>query len=392
MSDEERKYLYSEIDKFDIKLPLIVNLYCVDYVDYDGLIGKLSLINILYDKLLSRKILIRNEYGMLGNILYKYRDKIDLGVLLYLLDKDVKNLNLDDYCDYDLDEIKLNLEYSDFPFVCLNADFDFMGFDDLSKNKKIVLNALVKEDIHFKDIADYYDNDREIVMIALEQDGLNLEYVSDELKKIREIVRKAINKNGLALKFASNCLRADKRIVLEAIRQNGESLQYSMVINDREIELEAIKINPLNLEFVNESLKNDKKVVMDAVKNNALAIEYASDELKKTREIVLSVVENDGYALQYVDKQFVKDKEIVSKAVKSNGYAINFVLDEYIDDIDFLWNLLISNEENTFSNLSNEHFYKLKLEFERKYGVNDVRYIKLIDNEELYNRRRKIYY
>ena len=291
MTEEERKYLYSEIDKFDIKLPLIVNLYCVDY---DGLIGKLSLINILYDKLLSRKILIRNEYGMLGNILYKYRDKIDLEILLYLLDKDIKNLNLDDYCDYDLDEIKLNLEYSDFPFVCLNTEIDFMGFDDLSKNKKIVLNALVKEDIHFKDIADYYDNDREIVMIALEQDGLNLEYVSDELKK--------------------------------------------------------------------------------------------------TREVVMTAIINDGYSLQYVDKQFIKDKTIVSEAVKSNGYAINFVLDEYIDDIDFLWNLLVSNENNTFSNLSNEHFYKLKLEIERKYGVNDVRYIKLIDNEELYNRRRKVYY
>ena len=200
MIEEVRKYLYQEIDKFELELPLIVNLFCLD--DNEKLIGKMSLINMLWDEVLSKKILIKNDYGVLGNLLYKYKDLLDSEMLLYLFDKDVENLYLNDWrVPINLEEIKLKLKYVDKPFNCLRVDYESNDFVDVSNNKKFLLEVVKIDGVALEYADDKLKSDKEIVMEAVINDGYSLQYADKKFIKDKEIVMNAVKSNGYAIKF-----------------------------------------------------------------------------------------------------------------------------------------------------------------------------------------------
>jgi len=224
MTSDERAYLYQEIDKFNLSLPLIINFY------YNDLTGRLSLINILYDKMLSRKILIRNEYGVLGNLLYKYRSILDSDILLYLLDRDIKTFKIEKLIKPKLEEIKLNLKFTDVPFICLNA------------------NSVKVKDKVFYNFLDNLKDNKNIVMEVIREDCYALEYAGDTAKLDRNIILEAITKDGFVLQYADKKFLKDKEIVIKAILSNGYAIKYVFYdfIDDIDFLWNLLLSNPRN--------------------------------------------------------------------------------------------------------------------------------------------------
>ena len=83
----------------------------------------------------------------------------------------------------------------------------------------------------------------------------------------------------------------------------------SMNLN-RELLIEAIRLDKRALNFANGSLKADRELVLEAVKNCGSAIEYASDTLRGERELVLEAVKNCGWALKYASDILKADQEL----------------------------------------------------------------------------------
>ena len=79
MNAKDKKILLKELRKYEGDEPVILNGN-----------GKIPLYNMLYFEKMMKKILIKNEYGVLGNLLYKYRNELDDEILinLFLADRD----------------------------------------------------------------------------------------------------------------------------------------------------------------------------------------------------------------------------------------------------------------------------------------------------------------
>ncbi|MBT6921765.1 MAG: DUF4116 domain-containing protein, partial [Candidatus Pacebacteria bacterium] len=73
---------------------------------------------------------------------------------------------------------------------------------------------------------------------------------------------------------------------LRYLNNKDPSLEY------KELVLEAVSKNGLELKYVSEELKADKEVVLEAVKNDADALAYASKEFKSDKEFILEAVKN----------------------------------------------------------------------------------------------------
>ena len=368
MSDEERDYLYKEIDKFNIKLPLIINVCDYD-VDDDGfLIGKLSLVNMLWDKVLCKKVLIRNEYGIVGNLLYKYRDKLDNEVLLYLLDKDLDSFINFEYIDLDKyrEEKKKMLDNNDKPFIvvdgiyCYFSYYDEGNYDSLSNNRQFIVAALDEGIDVFDKISDELKNDKELALKAVKQNGEALEYVSEELRNDKEVVMEAVKQNGEVFKYASEELMNDKDIILIFVNKckirlrdlydecgfNG-MIDSFWAYEDRDIVFSCIKNNINDIKYVSDVLLNDRNFILKIVKSNGGILELLSDGYKDDKEIVKLAVNVDGYYLKYASDRLRNDKEIVMEAINNNIDAIYFIGDDLLFDEDII--ILINKIKDKFN-------------------------------------------
>jgi HEAT repeat protein len=122
----------------------------------------------------------------------------------------------------------------------------------------------------------------------------------------------------------------DKQLVMEALEINGLLLQFvdNSLKNDPEVLLTAMEQNGLALEYAPPEFKNNKEVVLVAVRQNGQALKFANASLKIDREVVLAAVEQDGLALQFADDELKADRKIFMTAVRQNRLAYQCISTE----------------------------------------------------------------
>ena len=194
--------------------------------------------NALINKLKTEegiKILISNEYGLLGNLIYEIKDNKKLIKELSKIEKEI--------CEYYYYKYGVNHDTQNIPKV-------------LSNNKELAFK-LIYEDPDgrkwLKDFSPKIRNNKEYMLEAVKHDGYALQYASKTLQNDKEIVLEAIKEDHRALKCASDELKNNKEFILEAVKRNGFALKY-----------------------VPKALQNDKEIVIEAIKEDKSALEYAS--------------------------------------------------------------------------------------------------------------------
>ena len=75
-------------------------------------------------------------------------------------------------------------------------------------------------------------------------------------------------------------------IDLEEIKNNNNNLEFM---------LKAVKEKGKNLELASEEIKNNKEVVIEALKQDGESLEFASDKLKAAKENGIQVFIEDSY-------------------------------------------------------------------------------------------------
>ena len=208
MNDKE--LLIKEIDKYYQNISNPFAYLRINFYSNTNTPSLIDLFEELKDNKKSKKVLINNTLGLLGNLLYKYKDNEEISDYIYAKEKEIV-----------LEAIKQN------PYVL----------------------RYVSKDKNIKDLC--YE--------AVKQNGAALEYAPEELQNDKYLVLEAIKQNGYAFKYASTELQNDKKFVLNAVKIHGNALKYASeeLKNDKEVVLEAIKKDEYAIVFANAQLRKE---------------------------------------------------------------------------------------------------------------------------------------
>lgn len=318
----------------------------------------------LFDENKRKKVLIRNEYGLLGNMLDKFKYDLDVEIILELI---VLDMNYNGFTEYVRGNIIENInskwlrvfEFLRTPINIEKLTQIFINDDRVIEFLVEDMNDLILDDtldldcydpIILKDFFEKIDedtflsiypeilnvSDRDIALYLVRYDSWFLQNVSDELKNDRELVLEAIRNNGAVFRYASKELQNDKDVVMLALK-NGSSLEYvsKELRNDREVVLQGVsKDEDFEFEYASKELKNDRDVVLKVVGKSPYSLRFASNDLKNDKKIVLKAVKKDGLVLEFASKELKNDKEVALEAVKQNIYALEYVSKELRKDKD----------------------------------------------------------
>jgi len=291
--------------------------------DYENNHNFLEFIRNLKHVSLTKKLLIKNEYGLIGNILYKHRYNNNLYECIYKLE-----------CQKILELIKLeniSIKYNNYQENFAIEDYDnnkiLKYIDNSILNDKNIMKEIIKYHNYILEYVNVeYRKDKEIILEVVKHDGNALEYAADELKIDKEIVLEAIKQTENALFYISQKLKQDEMFILEIVKVNKTTIKYlyKELYNNKSLVLDIIKQDGISLEMLPEKYKDDKEIVFEAVKQNCNAFQYAADELKNDQEFIIYLINECSSSktiLEHIDINLKKDYSFLYQIVNLN-YSI----------------------------------------------------------------------
>lgn len=209
---------------------------------------------------------------------------------------------------------------------------------------------------HVQEIKELYQNDIEVI---LEASKINL-----------EIFQMALENKKL-----------NEKEVLNVVREGNyqQSILAAKYFNDnRQIILEAVKINGRALEHADSLLKSDLEIVLEAVIENFNALEFADDSLKDDKDFALKAIQYDIDSLEYMSSQLRDDEDLLFKAAMISLRSLNYAgkklksnadffmkIAENIADTNYYYFLFENNYEIVSENFSSS--LKKNKEFAQKF-------------------------
>lgn len=119
----------------------------------------------------------------------------------------------------------------------------------------------------------------------------NKEYKIEEAEENsdnKQFMLEAIKNDATwVLAYASQRLLADKELILEAVKVDGQIFYYASaeLRDDKEVAMLAVSNKWLILKYASKRLRGDKDIAMLALKQNLKSAMYLTDEIKKDKEI-----------------------------------------------------------------------------------------------------------
>ncbi len=150
--------------------------------------------------------------------------------------------------------------------------------------------------------------------------GLTLADANTHCKSNFEIVLRSVEKDGLALQYAKADLNKNHQISLAAIKQNPLAWQYvdESLKNNLDFNIDAINSNPLVFKQIKLDFRHNRQVALIAVRSNGLllkdAIKFIND-----RQMVIEAIRQNPLALQYAGEEFKADLTLLAISACNNN-------------------------------------------------------------------------
>ena len=159
--------------------------------------------------------------------------------------------------------------------------------------------------------------------------GISLERFPDKYKSNKRIVLNAISMNPYDLDYAADDLKQDKEFILKAMEIEGLSLSGASetLRADKEVVIAAVTNNGCAIQFADPSLQGNYEVAKIAISNDPFSLVFAKS-LQGDKNFILDEVKKNGLILNYASKELQADTEVALAAVQNNGHALAFVSDE----------------------------------------------------------------
>lgn len=205
--------------------------------------------------------------------------------------------------------------------------------------KKEKLLILARTALHFLENYPEYRNNKEAILMAVKNKHYEFDYIDDDLKKDKEFIIELLKSNALVYSKLDKKMRKKRKFAKEAIVNSiGKFLPYDSfpdkIKKDRGCMLDLVKVNGMNINYLDDIFRNDRVFALEAVKQNGQSFAYIAEQFKNDREIILEGIKNNSVVMNFLkDKELLEDSEIVLEAVKNN-YPIEWVSKK--NDITFL--------------------------------------------------------
>lgn len=338
MTAEEKQILRKEIPKY-----IQENCYATDgsIKCYDlWLVGWVA--GEFYDRKNAMRVLISNEYGLLGNLLnklarepdeaiYRLIERTDLSEILKAIKAGgnlalYKNeLDTDPYAMRLL--IEHNKKYMKHVDQALLRSGSFLlsvagscpeilqnVFSHMFLDETFVFSLIKKNYVCLKYLPHRYRSDYRICMEAARQEGFSMMYFDPAIREADEIVLEAVSNRGNALSLATSRQRKDRSIVYAAVANCGLALDYADEVWKKDVELVSLAVatHGLALRYAAQELRDHEQIVRTAVQNNGYAISAASKRLQDDRELAMLAISSYTDAYKYLSPRLQNDPEIKS--------------------------------------------------------------------------------
>ncbi|WP_252176068.1 DUF4116 domain-containing protein [Endozoicomonas sp. 4G] len=155
---------------------------------------------------------------------------------------------------------------------------------------------------------------------------------------VKREVKKALVKDGLA--YVSQRVRNDKELVLEAMAVQPSQLEYASekLRGDKQVAMAVVTQRGHFLLDVSSELQDDDDVVKAAIANNQKALEYASERLRSDKTIINSVIARPTgvFFLPLASEAVLKDREYMLDVIAKHHKAFNYAAYELKTDQNFI--------------------------------------------------------
>ena len=268
-----------------------------------------------------------------------------------------------------------NLKYASYQ-IKNDSEFILKNFKNLRYN---IINVSFK-----------LKNNYNFIMEVIKQNGHNILYTSSDLKNNKEIILEALNTDYIYYNHASNELKNDIDIILKALSKANNDRYYNNFINsispiiynnkdyvlkilkhkyplcfnklsinfrnDREIMLEAVKVNGENLKFVSNNLIKDSQIILEAIKNNYNAFNYLSDVFKYNKNNFFILLKHNCLIINCVSNIFINYKNNIFKII---FILIKFHNDKVIDIYNIMITKLSDDNKIYIKNIIDIQYYNI---------------------------------
>ena len=145
----------------------------------------------------------------------------------------------------------------------------------------------------------------------------------------------AVSKNGLDIKYCAPELISNIEVLKVAIRQNYYALREirsiripntdELIINNKELMFELIKIDARVFRDLGLKLKDDEDLVLYTVERYGSVLKDASKRLQNNKTILLKALNNTIYSLDgaRIDEELKNDKEVALTILKYKHNRLN---------------------------------------------------------------------
>lgn len=326
MTDEEKKLLLREIPKY-----IKENCYYRDGTlkRYD-----LWLVGWVAEKFNNRKnamkVLISNEYGLLGNLLDKLARAPDASITRFIEQTDSKVLVKALAWDQKT-VLQRNHLLTDPYAMSLLIKHDRKYLDNvprsLLKSKEFLLAVAGSCPEIIKEVFESEFDDEQFVHSLIKKNYMCLKYLPQRFRSDYQICLEAAETEGFSMMYFDLAIRERDEIVMAAVSNRGNALSLATPEQkkNRDIVCAAVKNCGIALSYADPSLRGDFDVVSLAVNRHGMALGYASCELQDCEEIVRIAVENDGYAIRSASERLRDNRELAVMAVNTYTDAYKYL-------------------------------------------------------------------
>ncbi len=340
------------------------------------------------DDELIRKYIDHSNYASLfrnnaGYIFEKYSN--DYSVMLAMVGL------LDEYTNSHLKKIGNELLNNiDFISKAVSKNPYILNYTKYSSDAHFMINLIKFDQQMFNYAHEILLDNEEFVSQCLpfiEDKGL-LSLISPRLKQIRDFILPLVSVRGYELRFAGSLLQDDYDIVLAAIKSSSNAIEYASERhrNNRDLVIESIKRFPsytrvdlskfsadkslfkeilsFNGEFIqhaSEELRNDLELAQIAIESNVKSFIYFGQSLKSNYDFVLTNIQRNAAIIAQMDDEIKNNLNMLSHIIAKNINAIDWIESEYITDelLDKVTNLMILDDKS--DSIFNESPSKLSI-------------------------------
>ncbi len=160
-----------------------------------------------------------------------------------------------------------------------------------------------------------------LVMKLVMQDHSFFQKHSEILSQNRDISLQAVKIDAQNFQFVSPSLQNDLEFALLAIQLQPEAFAFASdeLKKDFDFCMSAVMKRPSNLQFIGTGLSHYDPIALACCSVDGRNLEFVDAQCKKYKKLVLAMMEKDGRFLKSVSAELRNDEEVVLTAIKNHA-------------------------------------------------------------------------